>query len=99
MGRTGPGGGVPTDVDFAFVVDASASMRPRMAAIRDFIERAPWAVCSRLDARVTHIRRARARVIAFRDFYSGGRGTPPSLEQSGFFDLSTEEAAFLARVR
>ena len=87
--------GLAYAVDIVFVIDVTGSMTPIIDAVKANALRFYSDVQSNLTAKGKNVDELRVRVIAFRDFAADGEA---ALQESPFFELPAEQAAFSAFV-
>lgn len=83
--------GLSYAVDIVFCIDVTGSMTPILDAVKDNALKFYDDVQQNLTAKGKNVDDLRVRVLAFRDFAADGEA---ALEESPFFSLPAEQAAF-----
>jgi hypothetical protein len=83
--------GLTYAVDIVFCIDVTGSMTPILDSVKANALGFYDDVQTNLTAKGKHVEQLRVRIVAFRDFAADG---PAALEESPFFTLPAERAAF-----
>jgi hypothetical protein len=95
MVQVGGRGSIGYEVDIALTIDATNSMTPLLAGVKEAATGFHGALLRRLTEKQKAVSRLRVRVVVFRDVNDNGT---QSLEQSEFFELPQQEQDFAAYV-